>query len=300
MTDITLYEHVAFTTDNIAALPSVSLGTATEDLPTSAAIFFAIEAETNQILKIGGTANLALAVQEQLDALAYLPLPQVRLAWIQVSEIGLLTKLEQVFIQQFQPVMNGLDGKLKQVQDLTIAGWYDFQKINGELWGFYGNGVMPVPVPLPIAWEYKNELRENVKAIAKLEQTFGKIFTYSLTERNLIELRARIEAIETEQFVCPAGCYVSEYSVKRPYGIYYYYKLVALEPIFPAKSKLNKGKMVKTLHLGRFNSLQEAHEAAGWTARKAINKMQRQIELLEQVQEEMEQDRLQIEAHLSS
>ncbi len=299
--DTTTHEptSLSLSAGDIASLPSISVNASTEGLPTSAAIFFAVEADTNQILKIGSTPNLALAVQEQLEALAYLPLSQIRLAWIEISDALLLAKLEPAFIHQFQPVMNGLEGKLKQVQDLTIAGWYDFQKINGELWGFYGNGVMPIPVPSAIAWEYNNQLRENAKAIAKVEQAFGKKFTYSLMEHNLNELRARIEAIEAEQFVCPTGCYVCEYSVKRKYGIYYYYKLVALEPIFPAKSKLNKGKMVKTLHLGRFNSLSEAHEAAGWTARKYINKMQRQIEMLQKYQQQWAQERVQMEAHLN-
>jgi hypothetical protein len=300
MTDKNIYAQACLTAGDIAALPSISLNAATEDLPSCVAIFFAIEADTNQILKIGSTANLAQSVQQQLQALTYLPVPNVRLAWLQVSDELLAAKLEQSFIHQFQPVMNGIEGKLKGVADLTISGWYDFQKINGELWGFYGNGVMPVPVPPAIAWEYKQELKENAKAIAKVEQVFGKKFTHSYMEHNLSELKARIEAIEAQQFVCPPGCYVSEYSVKRPCGIYYYYKLVAKEAIFPAKSKLNKGKMVKTLHLGRFNSLQEAHEAAGWSARKSINKMQRQIEILQQAQEEMEQERLQMEAHLNS
>jgi hypothetical protein len=60
MTGISLYEQDSFTAGDIAALPSVSLGASTEDLPSSGAIFFAIEAETNQILKIGAAANLAL------------------------------------------------------------------------------------------------------------------------------------------------------------------------------------------------------------------------------------------------
>ena len=46
---------------------------------------------------------------------------------------------------------------------------------------------MPVPVPHEIAWEYKNEVRNNVKAIAKLDQAFGKKFTYSLVDQNLIK-----------------------------------------------------------------------------------------------------------------
>lgn len=281
MTDLAVYGQTPLAASDITSLPSISLSEDRADLPTSAAVFFALDSDTNQILKIGSTENLAQSVQEQLEALAYLPVPKLKLAWVQVSEAGLLPKLEQMFIEQLQPIMNGIDGRLKRVADLTIAGWYDFQKINGELWGFYGNGVMPVSVPKEIAWEYQNELKENAKALAKLEQVFGKKFTHACMERNLSELRERIKQIEQERFVCPPGCYVCEYSVKRKYGVYYYHKLVAPEPIFPAKSTKNKGKMVKTLHLGRFNSLQEAHEAAGWSARKMIDRMRRQIEILE-------------------
>ena len=138
--------------------------------------------------------------------------------------------------------------------------------------------------------QYQKELRENARAIAQIQQAFGQKFTYSLAEQNIAQLNARINQIEAEQFVCPPGCYVCEYSVKRPYGIYYYYKLVSQEPIFPARSKKKEGQMVKTLHLGRYRNLAEAHAAAGWTARKAIDKMRRQIEFLEQMQQPLAMD----------
>ena len=252
-----------------------------ESLPSGCAIFFALDDKTSQILKIGKAPNLAVAIEEQLKAFTNLTLPRLRLSWIEVPDPELASKLQQSFTEQFQPLLNGLEGKLKRVEDLNIGGWYDFQKINGEIWGFYGSGVMPVPVPKTIALEYKQELRENAKALAKIEEAFGQKFTTSLRESSIKELEARIKEIESERFVCPLGCYVSEYAVKRQYGIYYYYKLMAQEPIFPARSKQNSGKLVKTLHLGRFNSLAEAQEAAGWTARRAIDKIKRQIEMLE-------------------
>lgn len=42
--------------------------------------------------------------------------------------------------------------------------------------------------------------------------------------------------------------------------------------------------MVKTLHLGRFDSLAEAKAFVGWDARKAIERLQRRIEVLREFQ----------------
>lgn len=159
--------------------------------------------------------------------------------------------------------------------------------VRGSMWSFYGNGMMPLPVPSAIAWEYQNAIREQAQAIAKLDQTLGiesDSLRFRLATNTIEPLERRIQTIQNEQFVCPPHCWVSHYNVKRPWGIYYYFKLMSEEPIFPARSKKNEGKMVKTLHLGRFGSLAEAKAFVGWEARKEIERLQRRIEVLQEIQ----------------
>ncbi len=65
-------------------------------------------------------------------------------------------------------------------------------------------------------------------------------------------LQHEIHYIEAEGTVAPPGCRVMRYQLKRKNGCYWYYKLQALEPIFPTSSK--SGRMSKYKHLGKAGS----------------------------------------------
>lgn len=132
----------ALTVGDLTNLPIGNEG----EVPHQPAIFFTLTT-TGRILKIGSSPDLGEDWRTQLRAIAHCDLPEVRSVWLAVSDPALLPKLEQLFIDQFKPVLNGWDSKLSRIADLTIDGWYDFQKVDGRIWGFYGNGMMPLPVP---------------------------------------------------------------------------------------------------------------------------------------------------------
>lgn len=275
----------ALTVDDLTNLPILPIGNEGE-VPHQPAIFFTLTT-TGRILKIGSSPDLGEDWRTQLRAIVHCDLPEVKSVWLAVSDPALLPKLEQLFIDQFKPVLNRWDSKLSRIADLTIDGWYDFQKVDGKIWGFYGNGMMPLPVPSAIAWEYQNAIREQASAITRLNQALGiesNSLRFRLATSTIEQLEARIQTIQNEQFVCPPRCWVSHYNVKRPWGIYYYFKLMSEDAIFPARSKKNASKMVKTLHLGRFYSLAEAKAFVGWDARKEIERLQRRIEVLREFQ----------------
>ena len=59
-------------------------------------------------------------------------------------------------------------------------------------------------------------------------------------------LQQEIQQIEAEGKVAPPGCRVMRYQVKRKNGCYWYYKLQALEPIFPTGQGSDKLRGVQT------------------------------------------------------
>ena len=266
---------------DLSLLPSTALNQQPESLPSGAALYLALT-PSPEVLFVSTTPNLMECWRESLESLGRLSeLPDIRIAWVEVSSSELLPSIEALFISHFQPPLNGWHSKLRDVAELTINGWYDFQNVNGILYAFYSNSVMPVPVPMVIAKEYRQAIRDNAKALGQLQH----VLKINQTATTIDQLRQRIQDLHKEvSFIAPSGCYVSSYIVKRPYGHYEYQKLMSPETaIFPARSEKNAGKLVKNLHLGRTGS--EKHQAAlaGLQARKQIVKWERQIEALEEI-----------------
>lgn len=72
----------------------------------------------------------------------------VRIAWLLVDEPENLEGIKQAMIEYWEPTLNDWRYKLQLIQDLTIDGWHDFQKVNLEIWAMYRDAVMPTPAPL--------------------------------------------------------------------------------------------------------------------------------------------------------
>ncbi len=266
---------------DLSLLPSTALDHQPEALPSGVALYLAITPSL-QVLYIGTTPNLMDTWKESLGSLGRLnELPDIRVAWIEVSSPELLPSIEALFISHLQPALNGWHSKLKDITELNIDGWYDFQNVNGVLYAFYINSVMPVPCPMVIAKEYRQAIRDNARALGQLEH----VLKINQSATTIDQLRQQIQSLHKEiSFIAPAGCYVCSYIVKRPYAHYQYEKLMSPDvAIFPSRSQRNAGKLVKNLHLGRTGS--EKHQAAlaGIQARKQIARWERQIEVIEEI-----------------
>jgi len=87
------------------ALPSLPLGERSQ-LPNCPAIYFVLDGE--QILYIGQTVNLAQrwATHHRWSELKALK-SSGRIAWLECSEVSLLSEIETALINHFAPPMNG-------------------------------------------------------------------------------------------------------------------------------------------------------------------------------------------------
>lgn len=160
-----------------------------------------------------------------------------------------------------------------------------FTHVNLEIWATYRDAVMPTPVPEEIVPAYR-------KAIKNAADEFKKVKSQDRRER-LEKLRSEVRDLERSGFVPPAGCYLSTYKVKKPYGTYEYWKLWSKYPVFPTrmntlqaaywqsrgKDYMKEGK-VKTMHLGKTDSITYNLAVQGLQTRKRIEGLQREIEVL--------------------
>ncbi len=164
------------------SLPSVPLGNRAT-LPTVPAVYFCIEAD-NKILYIDSTLNLnqKWIANSQYSHLA--AMYDVRIAWLLVDEPENLEGIKQAMIEYWEPTLNDWRYKLQLIQDLTIDGWHDFQKVNLEIWAMYRDAVMPTPAPENIAAAYRNEIR-NKKILLLLTETRLEIRQKNLERSSL-------------------------------------------------------------------------------------------------------------------
>ncbi len=91
-------------------------------------------------------------------------------------------------------------------------------------------------------------------------------------------LQQEIQQIEAEGKVAPPGCRVMRYQVKRKNGCYWYYKLQALEPIFPTGQ--SSDKLSKYKHLGKAGSYAQIEAVLQVARRAKIDGLQRAINSL--------------------
>jgi len=91
-------------------------------------------------------------------------------------------------------------------------------------------------------------------------------------------LKQEIQRIEASGDVAPPGCRVMGYQVKTKTGKYWYYKLQALEPIFPTRQ--GDGKLSKYKHLGKAGSPAQISAVLQVAKRNQILELQRAINSL--------------------
>ena len=91
-------------------------------------------------------------------------------------------------------------------------------------------------------------------------------------------LQQEIKRISAYKDVAPPGCRVMRYQVKTKKGQYWYYKLQALEPIFPTSQ--GGEKLSKYKHLGKAGSPAHIDAVLQVASRNQINELQRAINSL--------------------
>ena len=91
-------------------------------------------------------------------------------------------------------------------------------------------------------------------------------------------LQQEIQQIEANGEVAPPFCRVMRYQVKTKNGCYWYYKLQALEPIFP--TGLGSDKLSKYKHLGKAGSAPHISAVLQVARRSKIDGLQRAINSL--------------------
>jgi len=94
------------------------------------------------------------------------------------------------------------------------------------------------------------------------------------------KLKRKIQKIYNEGEVAPPHCHVIRYQTKKNNKIYWYYKLQAIEPLFPTATDENKKS--KYLYLGKAGS--EAHLDAvdKVTRRGLIDELERILNSLQE------------------
>ena len=86
-------------------------------------------------------------------------------------------------------------------------------------------------------------------------------------------LKQEIQLIEASGELAPPGCRVMRYQVKTKTGEYWYYKLQALEPIFPTRQ--GEGNLSKYKHLGKAGSSSHIRAVLQVAKRNQILELQR-------------------------
>jgi hypothetical protein len=90
-------------------------------------------------------------------------------------------------------------------------------------------------------------------------ESLGLWAAFDSLDRLLDEIQQQLQQIEQQQdYIAPEGCEVHQYNVKRPAGIYEYYKLASPQAIFAPSSEEH---LVKVIHLSRAGDprLRSAH-----------------------------------------
>ncbi|MGK7875710.1 MAG: transposase [Xenococcaceae cyanobacterium] len=94
----------------------------------------------------------------------------------------------------------------------------------------------------------------------------------------IVILKQEIQLLEASGNVASPGCRVMRYQVKTKKGKYWYYKLQALEPIFPTNQ--GEGKLSKYKHLGKAGSPAHIGAVLQVAKRNQIDELQRAINSL--------------------
>jgi excinuclease UvrABC nuclease subunit len=93
-----------------------------DQLPNVAAIYFVLDA-AKDVLYIGRSKSLCFRWQSHHHYARFESLPDIRIAWLTVSDMTLLPDIEKALIAHFQPPLNGpryVQGRQRHKQLITL------------------------------------------------------------------------------------------------------------------------------------------------------------------------------------
>lgn len=100
-----------------------------------------------------------------------------------------------------------------------------------------------------------------------------------LIQQAIATLQLSIQQIQASGEVAPPGCCVLRYQARGKQSTYWYYKLQALQPIFPTQQP---GKLSKYKHLGKAGSQNHIYAVLSVARRTQIDYLQSCIDSLRQ------------------
>lgn len=89
----------------------------------------------------------------------------------------------------------------------------------------------------------------------------------------IMELTTMVDAIDRSEYIPPLNCEVHRYNVKRPKGVFEYYKLAAREEIFQGVKK----ELTKVIHLGKAENELHLVASAAVERRNLLNRLHKDI-----------------------
>ena len=104
---------------NLSLLPSIPLARRKE-LPELPPIYFVMDSQ-GEICYIGQTKNLYKRLIRHHHLPSFKNLPNAKVAYLKISDINLLTKIEKVLIDYFRPSLNWVQAKSRRRQTKSIT-----------------------------------------------------------------------------------------------------------------------------------------------------------------------------------
>jgi hypothetical protein len=116
-------------------------------------------------------------------------------------------------------------------------------------------------------------------------ESLGLWTAFDCLARLLGELEQKLQqSEEQEDYIAPEGCEVHIYNVKRPAGIYEYYKLASTQAMFEPSWEENP---VKVIHLSRAGDPRVRSAKAGISCRNQLLKARKLLKNAEDLLEEV-------------
>lgn len=94
-----------------------------------------------------------------------------------------------------------------------------------------------------------------------------------LLQQILVNVVERIDEIDRSEYIPPDSCEVHSYNVKRPKGVFNYFKLAARHPIFRGVYQ----ETTKVIHLGHENSELHLKAAKAVQRRNTLNQIRKKV-----------------------
>lgn len=124
-------------TIDVSVLPSVGLDDRSS-LPQLSGIYFVLDA-FNEVLYIGRTSNFWQRWKQHSKLKDFRGLVHTKIAWLGISDIDLLPRLEEALIAHFQPLLNRSSngGGVKTITRCNRDSWVKAFEDSGKPWMFF-------------------------------------------------------------------------------------------------------------------------------------------------------------------